>query len=347
MNLKPLVVTPDLLRFITEIDEFKGSWRLLKTLNPERLQELRNVATIESIGSSTRIEGSKLTDQEIEALLSGLDTKSFSTRDEQEVAGYAEVMEVIFQSYEDIPLTENYIKQLHLTLLRHSEKDSRHSGEYKTLSNNVEAFHPDGTSAGVIFETTSPFDTPREMQELIAWTKETLNDKSYHPLIVVGVFNVVFLAIHPFQDGNGRLSRVLTTLLLLKAGYSYLPYSSFESIIENNKESYYLNLRRTQKTLKTDTPDWQPWIRFFLYALKRQKDHLAQETEVSNSYDDLPIESIMILDFVTKNQRITMKQAEEITKIPRPTVKTRIIALVERGFLVKHGKARGTWYSRS
>ena len=185
------------------------------------------------------------------------------------------------------------------------------------------------------------------MQELIVWTKETLDDKSFHPLIVVGVFNVVFLAIHPFQDGNGRLSRVLTTLLLLKSGYSYLPYSSFESIIENNKESYYLNLRRTQKTLKTDTPDWQPWIRFFLHALKRQKDHLAQKTEVSNSYDDLPIESITILDFVTKNQRITMKQAEEITKIPRPTVKTRIVALVERGFLVKHGKARGTWYSRS
>jgi len=232
-------------------------------------------------------------------------------------------------------------------LLRHSEKDLRHSGEYKKLSNSVEAFNPDGTSAGVIFETTTPFDTPREMQELIAWTKETLEDKSYHPLIVVGVFNVVFLAIHPFQDGNGRLSRALTTLLLLKAGYSYLPYSSFESIIENNKESYYLNLRRTQKTLKTDAPDWQPWIRFFLHALKRQKDHLAQKTEVNNSYDDLPIESITILDYITKNQRITMKQAEEITQIPRPTVKTRITALVERGFLVKHGKARGTWYSRS
>lgn len=347
MNLKSLVVTPDLLKFITEIDEFKGSWRLLKTLNPERLQQLRHVATIESIGSSTRIEGSKLTDQEVEALLSGLDTQSFGTRDEQEVAGYAEVMEVIFQNHGDIPLTESYIKQLHLMLLRHSQKDSRHSGEYKKLSNNVEAFNPDGTSAGIVFETTTPFDTPREMQALTAWAKETLEDKSYHPLIVVGVFNVVFLAIHPFQDGNGRLSRVLTTLLLLKTGYSYLPYSSFESIIENNKESYYLNLRRTQKTLKTDEPDWQPWIRFFLHALKRQKDHLAQKTEINNGYNDLPTESITIMEFVTKNQRITIKQAAEITQIPRPTVKTRISALVEKGFLVKHGKARGTWYSRS
>lgn len=346
MDLHSLKITPDLLSLIAEIDEFKGSWRLLKTLNPERLEQLRHVATIESIGSSTRIEGSKLTDQAVEKLLGGLSQQSFATRDEQEVAGYAEVMDVIFQSYDAIPFTENYIKQLHGMLLRHSTKDIRHQGKYKTLANHVEAFHPDGSSAGIIFETTSPFDTPRKMQELVVWTRETLEDKAHHPLIVIGIFKVVFLAIHPFQDGNGRLSRVLTSLLLLKAGYSYIPYSSLESIVENNKDAYYLNLRRTQKTLNSDEPDWWPWLRFFLHALKRQKDHLAAKTEVSSSYENLPLESIKIMEYVNQHQRITTKVAVEITQAPRPTVKSRLQSLVADGYLVMQGKGRGTWYTR-
>lgn len=346
MDLHSLKITPDLLSLIAEIDEFKGSWRLLKTLNPERLEQLRHVATIESIGSSTRIEGSKLTDQAVEKLLGGLSQQSFATRDEQEVAGYAEVMDVIFQSFEAIPFTENYIKQLHGLLLRHSDKDIRHQGQYKTLPNHVEAFHPDGTSAGIIFETTSPFDTPRKMQALVVWTRETLEDKAHHPLIVIGVFKVVFLAIHPFQDGNGRLSRVLTALLLLKAGYNYVPYSSLESIVENNKDAYYLSLRRTQKTLNSDAPDWWPWLRFFLHALKRQKDHLAAKTEVSSRYENLPLESIKIMEYVSQYQRITTKVAVEITKAPRPTVKSRLQSLVADGYLAMHGKGRGTWYAR-
>ena len=346
MNLNSLTITPDLLKLIAEIDEFKGSWRLLKTFNPERLKQLRYVATIESIGSSTRIEGAKLNDKAVEVLLNGLTSQSFASRDEQEVAGYADVMDIIYQNYADIPITENYIKQLHASLLHHSKKDYRHAGEYKKHPNNVEAFHADGSSAGIIFETTSPFNTPMEMQQLVVWTRETLEDKSHHPLIVIGVFNVVFLAIHPFQDGNGRLSRVLSTLLLLKAGYSYLPYSSLESIIENSKDAYYLNLRRTQTTLKQQLPNWQPWIRFFLQAMKRQKDHLAQKTEINHSFDNLPIESIQIMEYVNTHQRITVKIAEEICKIPRPAVKTRLSLLVEKGFLVRYGKARGTWYAR-
>ena len=204
MNLSSLTITPELLRLITELDEFKGSWKANSDQSPECLQMLRHVATIESVGSSTRIEGSKLSNSEIEVLLSNVGKTSFLTRDEQEVAGYAEVMEIVFENHHEIPLTENYIKQLHATLLRHSDKDTRHRGEYKKHPNNVEAFAPDGTSLGVVFETTTPFDTPKQMQDLLSWARETLVDKGYHPLVVTGVFNVVFLAIHPFQDGNGR-----------------------------------------------------------------------------------------------------------------------------------------------
>jgi Fic family protein len=143
-----LRITPEILGLIARIDEFKGAWRALGTLAPERLSALRRVATIESIGSSTRIEGSKLTDREIERLLSNLTIQTFDTRDAQEVAGYAEVMDLLFRSWPDIPLNENHIKQLHQILLRHSEKDARHRGQYKTHSNNVAAFDASGPGSG-------------------------------------------------------------------------------------------------------------------------------------------------------------------------------------------------------
>ncbi|MDH5259603.1 MAG: Fic family protein [Gammaproteobacteria bacterium] len=347
MDLTSLIITPELLRLISEIDEFKGSWRVQNDQSPDRLQVLRRVATIESIGSSTRIEGSKLSDVEIEDLLSRVGSTSFLTRDEQEVAGYAEAMEMIFDNFTEIPVTENHIKQLHASLLRHSEKDVRHRGEYKKHSNNVEAFEADGKSLGVVFETTTPFDTPEQMRDLFIWIRETLSDNSYHPLIAIAVFNVVFLAIHPFQDGNGRLSRVLVNLLLLKAGYSYIPYSSLESVVEKNKEAYYLALQRTQRTLKNDKTDWMPWLRFFLVSLKRQKDHLIEKTKSLGQYSALPHESMLIMQYVNSHHRITISDAEKlISSVSRPTIKNRLSKLVEDGLLVRHGKARGTWYSK-
>ena len=345
MDIRSLVITPELLKLISEVDEFKGVWSMMHSLTPDRLQSLRKVATIESIGSSTRIEGAKLTDEQIETLLGGVITKSFVTRDEQEVAGYAELMETVFDNHNQIQLTENYIKQLHSILLRHSTKDARHRGEYKKHPNNVEAFDESGKSLGIVFETTTPFDTPGEMQALLTWAREALEDKSYHPLIVIGIFNVVFLAIHPFQDGNGRLSRALVTLLLLKAGYLYIPYSSLESIIEKNKDAYYLSLRRTQKTLEADVTDWTPWLTFFLNSLKRQKDHLTTKIKQPSQYASLPVESVKILEYLADHQRITITRAVEVSGALRPTIKNRLRSLVESGLLTRHGKARGTWYS--
>ena len=195
----------------------------LGTLAPDRLSALRRVATIESIGSSTRIEGSKLSDREVEKLLSNLEIKSFATRDEQEVAGYADLMDLVFSSWQDIRFTENHIKQLHQILLRHSEKDTWHRGNYKTNSNSVAAFDETGAQIGIVFQTASPFDTPRLMTELVAWANQERETARLHPLLIIALCVVVFLEIHPFQDGNGRLSRVLTTLLLLQAGYGSTP----------------------------------------------------------------------------------------------------------------------------
>jgi Fic family protein len=213
-----LQISPEILSLIARIDEFKGAWRALRLLAPDRLSALRRVATIESIGSSTRIEGSQLTDREVERLLSNLAIQSFETRDEQEVAGYAELMDLVFNAWQDIPFNENHVKQLHQILLRHSEKDSRHRGQYKTNSNSVAAFDENGVQIAIVFETASPFDTPRLMGELVTWVNAERENRQWHPLLIIAIFVVVFLEIHPFQDGNGRLSRALTTLLLLQAG---------------------------------------------------------------------------------------------------------------------------------
>ncbi len=338
-------ITPEILALIAEIDEFKGAWRALGTIAPERLSSLRHVATIESIGSSTRIEGSKLTDREVERLLSNLQIKSFASRDEQEVAGYAQAMALVFRSWEEITITENHIKQLHRDLLVHSEKDERHRGSYKTGPNNVVAFDQDGKQIGIVFETATPFDTPRLMTELVTWFSEAIEEKRLHPLLVITIFIAVFLAIHPFQDGNGRLSRILTTLMLLRAGYAYVPYSSLESIIEQSKENYYLALRQTQGTIRTDHTDWQPWLLFILRALRAQKERLAKKIEREKLVvSSLPEHSVRILDHVREHGRVSIGEMVKLTGVSRNTLKEHFRQLVEKGYLSKQGGGRSTWY---
>ncbi|WP_442808828.1 Fic family protein [Trinickia soli] len=339
------LITPEILSLIARIDEFKGAWRALGTLAPERLSALRRVATIESIGSSTRIEGSKLSDREVERLLSNLEIKSFSTRDEQEVAGYAELMDLVFSSWQDIPFTENYLKQLHQILLRYSEKDVRHRGQYKTNSNSVAAFDENGVQIGIVFQTASPFDTPRLMTELMTWVQSERESRRLHPLLIVSVFVVVFLEVHPFQDGNGRLSRALTTLLLLQAGYAYAPYSSLESVVEMNKEAYYLALRQTQGTIRTEAPNWQPWLTFFLRSLAEQVRRLEKKVEREKLIlATLPELALQIVDLAREHGRVTIGEIVTLTGASRNTLKQHLRTLVERGYLNQHGAGRGVWY---
>jgi Fic family protein len=340
-----LVITPEILRLVSEIDEFKGAWAAIGRISPERLTALRRVATIESIGSSTRIEGARLSDKEVELLLAGLDVKAFASRDEEEVAAYAKTMETVFAHWQGIQLTENHIRQLHRDVLQYSSKDERHRGAYKTLDNHVEAFGPDGKSLGIVFQTATPFDTPRLMTELLAWTQQNLQGVELHPLLSIGLFIVVFLQIHPFQDGNGRLSRILTTLLLLRAGYAYVPYSSLESVIEKTKEAYYMALRRTQRTIRTQTPDWQPWLVFFLNSLQQQKAWLEKKIERERLIlGELPLLSVQILELCRERGRVTVAEVAKVTGASRNTIKDHLKALTRATHLEQHGAGRGTWY---
>ena len=342
--LKNLVLTADLLRLVGEIDEFKGAWKAFGNLAPDRLATLRHVTTVESVGASTRIEGAKLTDREIDILLSNLDLGSFRTRDEQEVAGYAEATKLVFDSWHDIPLSENHIKQLHGILLKHSPRDERHRGEYKKLPNNVEAFDQHGRSVGIIFETATPFDTPRLMEELVSWTGRELAGTRHHPLLVIAVFIVRFLAVHPFQDGNGRLARVLTNLALLRSGYGYVPYSSLERVVEENREQYYRALRSAQGTLDKDESHLMDWIRFFLLCLLEQKTSLAEKVKNERLMTSLSPIDEHLLQIARQHGRVTLTSAMALTKANRNTLKLHLRQLVQAGHLRLLGRGRSSWY---
>ena len=347
-RLKPIqpAITPEILKLIAEIDEFKGQWRALKTLSPDILAQLRKVATIESVGSSTRIEGAKLTDREVAELLANLKVESFRNRDEEEVAGYAAAMDLVFDSWDILSPTENHIRPLHRVLLQYASKDERHRGEYKTNTNHVAAFDASGKQLGIVFETATPFETPLEMEKLVRWLEQAQRENVLHPLLIVGVLVVWFLAIHPFQDGNGRLSRVLTTLLLLRFGYSHVPYSSLENIVEENKSSYYAALRKTQLTIKSEVPDWEPWLTFFLRCLVRQKERLAKRIEIEQTFlSDLSALATSIINLLTDESRVTVSRVVDALGANRNTAKATLQNLTKRSLIQQHGKGRGVYYT--
>jgi len=336
---------PKIISLVAEIDEFKGYWSGLQVLSPERLSALRVLATIESIGSSTRIEGSLLSDSQVSALLSGLDVQSFRSRDDQEVAGYAEAMNQIHENFKEINISENNIKYLHKVLMQFSEKDQWHLGEYKKNPNHVGAYDQDGKQLGIIFETASPFDTPRLIEELISKMSRQFGEET-HPLLVISDFVLRFLAIHPFQDGNGRLSRVITNLMLLRHGYGFALYSSHERIIEANKEVYYQALRTSQKDLNNLNTLQEVWTEFFLNILKKQKDELHTKIQRERVNLETPALSVNILDLAREHGRITVSFLLGALQANRNTIKKHLQVLVKKGQLNKHGQGRGTYYTR-
>lgn len=272
---------------IAQIEQFKGRWIQGTNLSPQFLSRLKRSVLVTSTGASTRIEGAKLSDEEVDKLMRGLAIEKFADRDEQEVKGYFELLQNIFDAWDDLNLNEGTIKHLHQELLKYVEKDTLHRGKYKSKENQVRMVDPQGRDMGILFDTTAAYLTPKEMNELVDWTKKALTEKKYHPLFVIGNFIVEFLNIHPFEDGNGRLSRILTNLLLLKEGYLYIPYVSHEKLVEDNKPNYYTALRTSQKTFKTKNEDLTLWLSFFLSIL------LSQSQMAINLITEENIESLL------------------------------------------------------
>ena len=337
--------TSELIRLLGRIDEFKGHWRKLREIRAERLGELRRVTTIESTGSSTRIEGVELSDVDVARVLKGISLDSFRARDESEVRGYGELLQTIFDHPGELPLEERFIKQLHGILLKYSEADEWHRGAYKRTPNHVEARHPDGR-VEVVFQTAAPFDTPRLMQELVVATHAALASGESHPLVVIARFIVEFLGIHPFQDGNGRLARALTTLLLLRSEYEYVPYASLERVIEENKGSYYAALRASQLALRSDPQDFGDWLIFLLRALRAQQENLLAKLDIERSMLQLSTAQERILEVLDREGKVSAALLAEALGIPDRTVRYHLDILIRRGIVTAQGERRGRRYVR-
>jgi Fic family protein len=334
-----------ILNKIAFIDSFKGKWEMIEKTKNTYLKELKRIATIQSIGSSTRIEGATMSDKDIEELIDKLTIINFETRDEQEVIGYYNVLEIIFDNFKSLNLSENYIKQLHGILLEVSEKDSRHRGSYKKLANRVVTHYPDGTQQ-ILFNTTDPYLVEKKMGELLNWINKKFLDTSIHPLIITGLFTYEFSSIHPFQDGNGRLSRLLTTLLLLRAGYNFIQYISFEHIIEQKKKDYYKALMTGQKNRYKKNERIDQWMLFFLDCI----EILIKKLEVKyNIYKNkggyLNKRQQKLKDFIKQQQPVKISDIlENLPGYPKSTLKKDLRYLCDENILEKIGKAKATIY---
>jgi Fic family protein len=335
----------NILRKIASIDAFQSRWILEKADEKMFLLQMKSLAMVESTGSSTRIEGSTLTNIEVESVLKNMKITQLKTREEQEVVGYYEVLEIIQENYEEMPLSENYIHQLHGHLLRHSAKDQRHRGAYKNLSNQVVASSPGGTQK-IVFNTTPPHMTPIVMQELTDWTNNAFQKDELHPLLVIAIFIYEFLSIHPFQDGNGRLSRLMTTFLLLKNKYDFVQYCSFENLIEERKKEYYRSLMNGQQKRGQEDETIEHWVLFFLNCLI---DLTKRLTEKRNEYlslkDYLNERQKQLFSLVKENKSVQLADLVNLMPlISRPTLKRDLSILVEKRLIVLVGKGRGVRY---
>lgn len=344
MKIHTVLFTPadwmELAQELSQLDRFDAQWQAIEKREAKTLKELKSIATIRSVGASTRIEGSRMTDREVEVLIDKISITPLTERDQQEVAGYYEVLDIIADSYRDITISENYIRQLHKMLLKYSSKDGYHKGNYKVNSNRVEKTETDGTKM-TIFETTPPgLLTEEAMVSLVDWYRK---DSRTHALIKAAIFVYEFLSIHPFQDGNGRLSRLLTTLLLLKSGYSWIQYVSFEHEIENNKKEYYKQLMEAQRNRPGE--DVTEWVYFFLNCLKNIQAQLMEKLSMKARMESIGIREQAIYNYIENHPGSSSGEMAMGLNIPAPTVKRILAMLVHAGNIVVHGAGRGTKYS--
>ncbi len=329
-----------LISRISQIDRFDAQWTNIEKREGQSLKQLKSIATVRSVGASTRIEGAKLSDKEVEILLKNIDITKLEDRDSQEVVGYFNVLDLISDAYSDIEITENGLKNLHNLLMKHSEKDAWHKGNYKQFSNAVEATLPDGTKQ-LIFQTRPEgFPTQEAMRSLVNWYN---SDNETHPLVKSALFAYEFVSIHPFQDGNGRLSRLISTLLLLKNGYKWIQYVSLEHEIESRKTEYYNVLRSCQSQRPNE--DISEWISFFFSALLNIQQQLIRKLDYQGLKSALSPRENSILMFIENNPGCKRSEIVQRLNIPAPTVKRILADFVQKKLIHKYGLGAGTNYA--
>ena len=332
---------------IAQIDALKGQWIGGAQLSPQVLGRLKRSVLVTSSGASTRIEGAKLSDEQIEKMMKGITIQKFADRDKQEVRGYYELLRNVFDSWRHIRFSEGTIKHFHKELLKYVDKDTLHRGDYKKQENKVQMIDPEGGAVGTLFDTTPAYLTSKQMLELCEITEDALKKKEVHPLVIIGNFIVEFLLIHPFQDGNGRLSRIMTNLLLLQGGYGFVPYVSHEKLIEDKKPEYYIALRKTQKTLRTKKPDVIPWFSFFLSVVLAQAHSAVALLSEENVEKLLSPKQLAVWEYVRQVKEAAPKEISERTGVARPTVNQVMDKLMKLKKVERIGLGRTTRYRKT
>lgn len=339
-------LSPEIWSKVAQVDEYKGRWISGVTLNAQILGRLKHSVLVSSTGASTRIEGAKLSDEDIEKMMRGISMQKFADRDKQEVQGYYELLQNVFDGWKGVGFSEGVIKHFHKEMLKYVEKDRFHHGEYKHSENQVHMVDAAGQSVGILFDTTPAWQTPKEMVELIEATQTALRDKRFHPLVIIGNFVVEFLLIHPFQDGNGRISRILTNLLLLQSDYEYIPYVSHEKLVEDNKADYYLALRTSQKTMRTNNVNIAPWMDFFLTVLKQQAEMALALLTQENLEKILSPKQIAIWEYLKTVEEATPMEISLHSNVARSTVNQVLDRLLKLKKIERLGMGRSTRYRK-
>jgi len=337
---------PGIWNKVIKIDGLRGQWIAGAKLSPQVLGRLKRSVLITSTGASTRIEGARLSDEDVKKLMRGISVQKFKDRDKQEVKGYYELLQNVFEAWKGIKLSESTIKHFHKELLKYVEKDRSHRGEYKKKENKVVMINSAGKSVGTLFDTTPAYLTPKEMQELVEATRKSFEEAIYHPLLIIGNFVVDLLDIHPFQDGNGRLSRVLANVLLLQAGYSYMPYVSHEKLIEDNKADYYMALRKSQKTMKSGRPNIVPWLDFFFDIIVKQSETAVEFLSRENIEKLLSIKQLAVWNYLQSVDEAPPGEIAKKAKVARPTVNQALDKLLKLKKIERLGLGRSTRYRK-
>jgi Fic family protein len=353
-DLTKIIITPEILLLISEIDEFKGAWKLYGRMTHKQLNTLFELAKIESTGSAVRSEGSTLSNLDIEQLLSNLETHNSESKNEREIVGYARVYEEIAQKYGSIPFSEKCIKQFHDKLLNQPKKTASGHENNSNQSNNADTFRVPWKDLSVSFgntrllEAEPSFEISLELEKLITWTQEQLDQKKHHPLLIIGIFGAMFLNVCALEEANGHLYRMLTMFLLLKTGYNYVPYCSLERITEKNKEYYQLALELTQKNLQANVPNFDIWLIFFLKILQTQKRNIEGKISKDKTLNPhIPELDKQILNVIAAHEQLSIMGIEKLTGANRNTLKKHLASLVDLCYIVRFGKGRATWYTLS
>lgn len=330
----------EVLGLVAQIHEYKGRQELYLKQKSAELDKLVEIAKIQSTEASNEIEGIRTTNTRLKQLVA--DKTTPRNRDEEEIMGYRDVLNTIHESYEYIPIRPNYILQLHRDLFQYSEKGI--GGHFKNTQNYISATDANGREF-VLFTLLPPYETPAAVDAICESYNRILDAKDVDALILIPVFIHDFLCIHPFNDGNGRMSRLLTTLLLYRCGYVVGKYISLESKIAKNKNLYYDALETCQHGWYENQEDPAPFIKYLLRTiLAAYRDF---EDRVDLVSEKLPAIEIVRRAVYKKIGKFTKSDIMELCPtIGKTSVESSIKMLVDRGVLVKHGSGRATYYTR-